>query len=86
MPLDLPDKKERKVRVLPPVQNEALSPQDTIEYGITEEVSTGQGRKAWIRFASTSSVRDGETTEQAIQRVSSFVEKEIDRRIDALDD
>jgi len=66
------------------VQNDALSPEDVIEYGITVEVSPGKGQKAWVRFASTSSVRDGETTDQARARVTTYVNEEIDRRIDEL--
>ena len=89
MPLNLPDEKNpKKLKVKKPdtpmVQSDALSPQDTIEYGVTEEVSPGAGRKAWIRFAAHSSVRDGESTEQATQRVATYVNEEIDRRIDEL--
>lgn len=90
MPLNLPDEKREgkklKVRTPPMVQNDALSPEDTIEYGVTEEVSPGPGRKAWVRFAATSSVREGETTDQATNRVATYVNEEIDRRIEALGD
>jgi hypothetical protein len=85
VPLDIPkDPKPRKVKVPPMVQNDALSPEDTIEYGITMEVSAGPGQKAWIKFGTTSSVRDGETTEEARQRVPTWVDEQLDRRLDEL--
>lgn len=89
MPIDLPEKKT--VRTLrPPArqtrQSEPLSPQDTMEYSITMEVSPGPGRKAWVKMGSTSSVREGETTEQARLRVCNWVEESLDRRIEELSD
>ena len=96
MPLKLPEDKSEQTKEgpkklkprapqgPPQVQNDALSPEDTIEYGVTEEVSTRAGRKAWIRFAAHSAVRDGESTDEARRRVANFVNEEIDRRIDEL--
>lgn len=81
--LKLPEPETRK-RDVPMVQHEALSPQDTIEYGLTVEVSLEQGRKAWVKFGTTSSVRDGETTESARARITEYVNDEIDRRLDDL--
>jgi hypothetical protein len=89
MALKLPDEKQgRKVRVPAPpqVQHDALSPEDTIEYSLTLEVSRDKGHKAWVKFGTTSAVRDGETTESARARVTEFVEKELDRRLDELGD
>jgi hypothetical protein len=86
MALKLPPKdSEKKTERKPPaVQMDALSPEDTVEYGITMEVSPGPGKKAWIKLGTTSSVRDGETTEQARSRICTWVEEELDRRIDEL--
>lgn len=81
--LKLPEPDKRK-RDVPMVHREALAPQDTIEYGLTVEVSLDKGRKAWIKFGTTSSVRDGETTEAARSRVTEYVNDEIDRRLDDL--
>ncbi len=63
---------------------EDLLPGDTIEYGITMEVSPKRGQKAWIKFGTTSSVREGESTEQARSRVCTYVEKALDQRLDEL--
>jgi hypothetical protein len=79
-----PVKDEKPARSVPMVQSDALSPEDTIEYGITMEVSPGPGKKAWIKLGTTSSVRDGETTEQARHRVTQWVEEELDHRINEL--
>lgn len=85
MALKLPDPNATPRAKAPPVvQNDALSPQDTIEYGITLEVSPSRGQKAWIKLGATSSVRDGETTEDARNRVTTWVEEELDRRVDEL--
>lgn len=81
--LKLPEP-EAKKRDVPMVQNEALHPEDTIEYGLTVEVSLERGRKAWVKFGTTSSVRDGETTEAARARITEYVNEEIDRRLDDL--
>lgn len=84
MALKLPVKEtETKPKVVEPnVQPDALSPEDTIEYGITMEVSIDQGRKAWIKAGVSSSVRSGETTAQAEARVATYVEEMFERRIE----
>lgn len=69
---------------VPVVQNEALSPEDVIEYGLTVEVPLEGNRKAWVKFGTTSSIREGETTERARARVTEYVNAEIDNRIEAL--
>lgn len=84
--LKLPDTTESKpaVKRQPSVQNEPLAPGDTIEYGLTVEVSAGPGQKAWVRFGVTSAVREGETTDRAQMRVSDYVNHQIDRRLEDL--
>lgn len=87
MPLDLPEeegKRPRRIRAAPVVHNDALSPEDDIEYSITMEVSPSAGRKAWIKVGTRSSVRGGETTDDARDRVFNWVEEQLDRRIDEL--
>lgn len=86
MPLKLPTdtpvpkpKAKEKAEV-----QEPLRAGDTIEYSITMEVSPSRGSKAWLKFGTTSSVRDGETTEQARTRITNYVETELDKRLDDL--
>lgn len=76
--------KAKKEPDVPVVQNEALSPQDTINYALTVEVPLEGNRKAWVKFGTESSVRDGETTERARARVTEYVNTEIDNRIEDL--
>ena len=54
---------------------------DFIEYGITLEIQPQPGQKAWIKFGTTSQVRDGESTHEAVQRIAKFVEDGLDERI-----
>jgi hypothetical protein len=84
MGIKLPDKDKPKPRAAPVVQSDALSPEDTIEYSITLEVSPSRGQKAWIKVGTTSSVRSGETTTEAEQRVFGWVEESLDRRLEEL--
>lgn len=63
---------------------EALQPGDRVEYSLTEEVSLGRGCKAWVKFGVSSTVRDGETTEDAIDRIAAFVNSGLDARINDL--
>jgi hypothetical protein len=89
MALKLPENepKKRKLRVPPTtveLSQEDLAPEDEIEYSVTMEVSPSRGQKAWIKVSTRSSVRAGETTDQAKERVYRFVDDELDRRIDEL--
>lgn len=81
-------KEGRKRTEMTPVKEkpvkEPLQSEDTIEYGITMEVSPSPGRKAWIRVGTTSSVRGDETTEQAKRRIYDFVDGELDARLEEL--
>lgn len=86
MPIDLPEK--RKLKAPTPRRttqtSESLEPGDTVEYGITMEVSPAPGKKMWIRMGTTSSVREGETTAKARLRVCEWVETSLDARIQEL--
>lgn len=42
---------------------------DSVECGVTHEVVI-DGEKSWVRYAVNSQVRDGETVEEARERVS----------------
>lgn len=65
---------------------EPLAAGDTIEYGVTIEVSGGAGRgSAWPRVGVTSSVRPGETTAQAKRRVKTFVDTMLAQAIEELE-
>jgi len=61
---------------------EAVEPGDFIEYGITLEIQPQPGQKAWIKFGTTSQVREGESTGDAVRRVAQFVEDGLDERIE----
>lgn len=82
--LPVPEQGTKTKPDVPVVQNEALSPEDTIEYGLTVEVPLEGNRKAWVKFGTTSSVRDGETTERARARITEYVNAEVDARIEDL--
>ena len=66
----------RKIRrrVVKPI--EPTDPGDSIEVSTTLEVKNKQGRSFWVKAGVVSSHRDGETTEQAFQRITDVV---IDR-------
>ena len=64
-------------------QPESVQAGDFIEYGITVELQPQPGQKAWVKFGTTSQVRDGETTRDAVDRIAKFVEDGLDERIDA---
>lgn len=84
--LKLPDTTEGKtpVKRQPAVKNEPLASGDTIEYGLTVEVSAGPGQKAWVRFGVTSAIREGEATDAAQLRITEYVNDGIDKRIEEL--
>lgn len=87
MPLKLPTDTAVSVPKPRPKESTASEPLmtgDTIEYSITMEVSPSKGSKAWLKFGTTSTVRDGETTEQARLRVCRYVEENLDKRLDEL--
>lgn len=86
MALKLPSdpKKAETTRPVPKTKSEELQVGDIIEYGITMEVSPKRGSKAWIKMGATSSVREGESTEQARQRICTWVESKLDARLDEL--
>lgn len=84
MAIKLPEEHKKVTRKPSVVREEALSPQDVIDYRLTVEVDMGGGRKAWVKYGTESAVRDGETTQDANDRVTQYVNREIDRRIEDL--
>lgn len=87
MPLKLPDETKPRRDTTRPVRSrssESLQTGDTFEYSLTVEVSPRRGQKAWLKVGTTSSVREAESTEQAVQRITRFVEDEMDKRFDEL--
>lgn len=54
------------------------SPGDSIELSITGEVTNRRGQKFWVRAGLASQHRDGETTEEACERIQSFVTNSVD--------
>lgn len=84
MAIRLPEERKKVQRMPAVVREEALSPQDVIDYRLTVEVDMGGGRKAWVKYGTESAVREGETTQDANDRVTQYVNREIDRRIEDL--
>lgn len=60
---------------------EAVQPGDFVDYSITLEIQPQPGQKAWIKWGTTSQVREGESTEDAVRRIAKFVEDGLDARI-----
>ena len=56
----------------PIVQSAVLTAGDRIEYGVTHEI-TVDGEKAWVKYGVNSSIGEGETAEQATERLVGFV-------------
>ena len=52
---------------------EGADPGDIIEYSITEEVKTRQGRSFWVKAGLSSTVRDDEDGLLAANRVTEYV-------------
>jgi len=52
---------------------------DVIEYGATMELGP-PGEKVWLKYSVSSTVRPDETSEQAHQRVTDFVETKISEK------
>lgn len=61
----------------------ALSTGDSVEYGLTMEVKQG-GRAYWPKVGVHSTVRAGETGEQAMDRIVTFATKTLDEIMEAL--
>ena len=59
---------------------EVLSEGDQIELSVTHEVDFGSV-KAWVKYGVTSSVRSGESTDKATERIAQHVDIEIMKRI-----
>ena len=57
----------------PNAKPEPTSPGDTIEIAITAETTNSRGQKFWAKAGLSSTHREGETTEDAHERVQSFV-------------
>lgn len=81
-----PEKKVRRVPAREASKSEAVREGDFIEYSITVELQPRPGQKAWVKWGTSSQVREGETAHDAVKRVSSFVEDGLDERIQAQSD
>lgn len=87
MALKLPPKEDGsqpKKAQMRDMDREDLAPGDFIEYGMTVEVSLERGRKAWVKYGTTSGVRKGESTADAVARIARHVNNGIDERLDDL--
>lgn len=65
--------------------DDELSPGDTIEYGMTIEKRNNRQGSYWLKFGATSTIRDGESTEAATERVVGYVNTMMGELTDALD-
>lgn len=62
---------------------EDVMPGDFIDYRLSLEIQPQPGQKAWVTWGTSSQVRDQESTEEAVQRISKFVEDGLDERLAA---
>jgi len=58
-----------------------LSEGDTIEYGMTVEVKHPRKGSYWPKFGASTTVREGETPEDAAARLKEFVHQQIDAQV-----
>lgn len=70
---------ERKPVVKPPPA--LLDEGDTVEYGLTTQFKHPRKGDYWIKMGATSTVRPGETEEEAMDRLVQFVVGGIDDQI-----
>lgn len=61
--------------------NEPLDVGDRIEFSMTVEVTDNRGNKYWPKYGSSIARRKGETTEEAKDRIETFVQEALDRKI-----
>lgn len=59
-----------------PPASEDLDPGDRITWSVTHQI-TVNGDNSWVKFEATSRRRDNETTEQAKQRLLTFVNTSV---------
>jgi hypothetical protein len=62
------------------MENDLVSPGDTIEVGVTHEVLIGR-EKSWVKYGVVTKVREGETGEQASERASIQMNEEVEKII-----
>lgn len=60
-----------------PRKTDPLDVGDTIEIAVTSEVKNKRGLSLWIKAGVVSSVRPGETSEEAVNRVTDFVVERV---------
>lgn len=71
----LPEPDEAQATVLGRMQDgkDALAAGDRIEYAVTHELNVDGSEKAWVKYGVNSTVSEGETAEQATERLVRFV-------------
>lgn len=62
------------------MENDLVSPGDTIEVGVTHEVLIGR-EKSWVKYGVVTKVREGETGEQASERAAIQMNEEVEKII-----
>lgn len=73
-----------KKRVGPPIQTESrdlLNEGDVVEYGATVEIKHGRKGSFWPKVTVMTTVRPGETGEDAFGRAASFVHQALDVQV-----
>jgi hypothetical protein len=59
------------------ITQEILWPGDAIAYQVTHEVNYSNDEKMWVKYGATTSVRDGETTDEANKRLVEHVHNSV---------
>lgn len=55
------------------VTNQVLMPGDAVAYQVTHQVNYDNGEVMWVKFGTNSSKLEGESDQQAVDRVVGFV-------------
>ena len=64
------------------MENDLVSPGDTIEVGVTHEVLIGR-EKSWVKYGVVTKVREGETGEQASERAAIQMNEEVEKKFES---
>lgn len=75
--------KQKALAAARKAKEEALSPGDTLEHGLTVSVKIG-GSDVWIKYSVTTKVREDETAEDAALRAHEFVTDKVNDHVEAL--
>lgn len=63
--------------------SEPLSPGDQVEYSVSYSVKNGP-EEAWVKISAASSVREGETADEARYRISDWVTDQVTAAVEEI--